>query len=547
MKGRGKMQWIFHKLDFRFNLKTTIVFILLFLTECLVGIVVYQTGGTTYVYPYFMFIPVIVGGFSFGFHMGIFFGVIGALILGPNMPLDVAANIPQSTQNWLIRMGFLCLIGGLVGILRGLMVDYYDRREKYLTVDPFTGLPNRNSFFNTIDERIKKLDSYALLFIEIKNQNDIITAFGFDFFADLVNSVASELKSILDLKCPVFSIRLDLLAFGCELDTQKIAEKIIDFFKKPILIREIPIFCDVAIGVSIYPRDGSSTVKLIQTALMAINQAKARHKQMVSLESKDKGQLPVIHLISQIDGAIKSGDMDFYYQPILSKSDMKPIAVEALVRWQHPKYGLITPFEYIDYLESTNLVNELTYWGLELNARRFLELQKDGFDILMGLNISPTNLQQQDFSANVEKILAKCGISRNHIVFEITERGLLTIYDDVIQNLKRLHELGLLLSIDDFGTGNTSIDSFSKFHIDSIKIDRTFVNDIAENQTNRNIVKSLVMLARSLNMRIVAEGIESKESGDDMIALGVDFLQGYYLCKPMNYQDTRKWLAENYK
>ena len=547
VKGSKQMQWIFHRFKFHFSFKTILVILLILAVEGLVGLIVYKTGGTIYVYSYFMFVPVIISGFLLGFPMVLPFAVVGGLILGPKMPLYVAENIPQLPQNWLIRMGFLCLVGGLVGMLRGTMVEYYTRWEKYLTIDPFTGLQNRNSFFETNDEKIKNVDSYALLLIEIKNQNDIITVFGFEYFADLVNHIAKELEHDLNLESPLFSIRLDLLAFSCKSRIDPCAEKVIEYFKKPILIREIPIFCDVVIGVSNFPEDGSSTVELVQTALVAINHAKARHKPMIRFSSNEKRKRPVIHLISQIDTAIKSGNLDFHYQPVFTSIDKRPIAIEALVRWQHPEYGLITPFEYIDYLESTNLVNELTYWGLELNAKRLAELRAECLDVSMGLNISPTNLQQEDFSLNVEKILTDCKVSGRQFIFEITERGLLTIYDEVIRNLRDLHELGLRLSIDDFGTGNTSIDSFSRFHVDSIKIDRTFITNIKENMVNRNIVMSLIMMARNLNMHTIAEGIESKESSDDMVALGVDYLQGFYLCKPMNYSDLKIWLIKNYK
>lgn len=541
------MQWIFNKSSFKLNQKSVVAFLLIVATEALVGYVVYQTGGTTLVYPYFMFIPVIVSGFIYGTKIGILVGFIGAMILGPFMPLDVAYKIQQSPRNWLIRMGFLCFMGGLVGVFREFMIDFYNKREEFLTVDPFIGLPNRNSFFRITDERIKHLESYSLMFIEIKNQNDIVAAFGFEFFSDLIKHLAGELRKVLNLTCPLFSIRLDLLAIGCDADIREYAKKTVDFFKKPIVVQEIPIFCDVVVGISTFPTDGRSSKELVQNALLAMGEAKTRRKPMMIMSSRGERPLPVIHLISQIDAAIKAGNMDFYYQPVLDCVDKKPIAVEALIRWHHPEYGMISPYEYIDYLESTNLVNELTYWALELNAQRILEIRSAGFPILMALNISPTNLLQEDFCFNVEQILKKHAVTGKHFVFEITERGLLTTYKEVIQNINDLRALGILLSIDDFGTGNTSIGSFSKIHMDSIKIDRMFIHDIDKNETNRNIVKSLIAMTKSIGMHTVAEGVETKESGDCSVLLGVDYLQGYYFCRPMNYRKLKSWLKKNYK
>ena len=545
------MQWIFRKFDlkndFKSDPKATIVFFLIILTEILVGIIVYQTGGTTFVYPYFMFFPVIVGAFVFGYQLGMFFGIVGALILGPYMPLYVLYRVPQTTQNWLIRMGFLCLIGGLVGLLRGVMVDYYARREQILTIEPFLGLPNRNRFFAMTDEELKKRDTYSVFLIEIKNQNDIVAAFGFEFFSDLIKYLASEMQKILDLSFPLYSIRLNLLGFGFGTDTSLYAKRIVEMFRKPIQVQDIPIFCDVVVGVSNYPTDGQTSMELVQNALLAMDEAKTRHKPVMVLSATEKKPIPAIQLISQIDGAIKTGEIDFHYQPILNAKTEKVESIEALVRWQHPDYGLISPYKYIDYLESTNLVNELTYWALELNAKRILELTELGYPIQMALNISPTNLLQEDFIPQIEQILEQYNAPCQLFTFEITERGLVTSYDEILRNLNKLHDLGILISIDDFGTGNTSIDIFSRIHVDSLKIDRMFIKDIIENHTNEKIVKSLIALSKSLDIKTIAEGVETQEVNQVLLALGVDYLQGYYFARPMSYKKLKNWLKQKSK
>ena len=544
------MQWIFRKFDLKENFKsdpkTIIAFLSIILAEILVGVVVYKTGGTTYVYPYFMFFPVIVGGFTFGYQLGIFFGIVGALILGPYMPLYTLYRVPQSTQNWLIRMGFLVTTGGLVGTLRSIMVDYYGRREQFLTIDPFIGLPNRNRFFNITDEEIKKWEKYSVFLIEIKNQNDIVAAFGFEFFSDLIKHVAKEMQSILSLSFPLYSIRLNLLGFGFGMDSSTYARQIVEMFKKPIYVQDIPIFCDVIVGVSNFPEDGGTSMELVQNALLAMDEAKVRHQPIMILSSAQKKPLPVIQLISQIDSAIKNGEMDFQYQPIISSRTGKTESIEALIRWHHPQYGLISPYKYIDYLESTNLVNELTYWSLELNAGRILELEKMDYPIKMAINISPTNLLQEDFVSQVEDILCKTNAPCRLFVFEITERGLVTSYAEILKNLNKLHDLGILLSIDDFGTGNTSIDIFSKIQVDSIKIDRMFVKDITQNFTNENIVKSLVALSKNLNIRTIAEGVEKVETYGELLDLQVDYFQGYYFSRPMDFDKLKDWLKHDF-
>ena len=168
------------------------------------------------------------------------------------------------------------------------------------------------------------------------------------------------------------------------------------------------------------------------------------------------------------------------------------------------------------------------------------------YPIKMAINISPTNLLQEDFVSQVEDILCKTNAPCRLFVFEITERGLVTSYAEILKNLNKLHDLGILLSIDDFGTGNTSIDIFSKIQVDSIKIDRMFVKDITQNFTNENIVKSLVALSKNLNIRTIAEGVEKVETYGELLDLQVDYFQGYYFSRPMDFDKLKDWLKHDF-
>lgn len=530
--------------NIKFNWKFFALFTSIVATQAAIGLIVYATGGTTYVYPYFMFFPVIIGGFIFGFKIGILFGLIGGLILGPFMPLYVAYNIPQAPQNWLIRVGFLCAAGGLVGVLKNFLVDHYKKREEYLTLEPFTGLPNRNSFFNMLNEELQKNNSYSVMLVEIKNQNDIVAAFGFDFFSQLIKFLDSEMRKVLGLDKPLFSIRLNLVGFGFYKNHDWYAQQLVEFFKKPLIVQGIPIFCDVALGIADYPSDAVTSMELVQKGLLALDEAKKKNKPFQILSPRDMRSLPVIQLVSQIDSAMQTGEMDFYYQPILNSKNQFPNSIEALVRWTHHEFGLISPSEYIDYLESTNLVNELTYWSIELNSQRILKLAETGVPLQMAINISPTNLMQGDFVSKVDEIFKNKGINPDLIIFEITERGLVTSYDEILRSLSQLHDLGVQISIDDFGAGNTSIDSFSKIEIDLLKIDQSFTKDIITDRTNRKIVQGLINMAKSIGIKTVAEGVETREIYENLVPLGVDYVQGYYFYRPMDYPEILDWITQ---
>jgi EAL domain-containing protein (putative c-di-GMP-specific phosphodiesterase class I)/GGDEF domain-containing protein len=518
------------------------IFLIVVLVQGFVGLIVYATGGTTFVYPYFMFFPVIVGGFIFGPYIGLLFGLIGGLILGPAMPLLVQNHVPQAPQNWLIRIGFLSTAGGLVGTLRNFLIENFRKREEYLTIDPFTKLPNRNSFISLLEDELREKSSYSVMLVEIKNQDDIVAAFGFDFFSQLIQFLDPELRRVLKLDKPIFSIRLNLIGFGLYKNHDWYARQLIEFFKKPLIIQEIPIFCDVALGISDYPSDAATPMELVQKGLLALDEAKKKNKPFQILSSREARLLPVIQLVSQIDEAIRKGELDFDYQPILSSKNLSPNSIEALVRWTHHEYGLISPSEYIDYLESTNLVNELTYWSIELNTQRIKELVKFGIPLQMAINISPTNLMQEDFVRRVDGIIKNSQVDPSLITFEITERGLVTSYDEALLSLSQLHDLGIKISIDDFGAGNTSIDSFSKTKIDTLKIDQTFTKNIIQDETNRKIVLGLINLAASVGIETIAEGVETLSIYEELKSLNVDYVQGYYFFKPMDLTKATAWL-----
>ena len=462
------------------------------------------------------------------------------------MPLYVEYKLPQPLQNWLIRIGFLCTAGGLVGMLRNFLDKYYRDREFYLTREPFTGLPNRNSFFNSLEVELKRKAIYSVMLVEIKNQDDIVAAFGFDFFSQLIRFVDVELRKALDLDQPLFSIRLNLVGFGLYRDQDWYAQQLVEFFKKPLIVQGIPIFCDVALGLAEYPSDAVTPMELVQKGLLALDEAKKKNKPFQFLSPRSTRILPVIQLVSQIDEAIHKGEMDFHYQPILNAATQSPNSIEALVRWTHHEYGLISPSEYVDYLESTNLVNELTYWSIELNTVRINQLAQIGIPLQMAINISPTNLMQEDFVERVKGILENAHVDPSLLVFEITERGLVTSYDEALRSLSKLYDLGIKISIDDFGSGNTSIESFSKTRIDSLKIDQVFTKNILKDVTNQRIVKGLIDLSISIGIETIAEGVETLEIYQSLLPLGVNYVQGYYFYRPMDYASTINWL-KSYK
>lgn len=537
------MKWIFRKYEFHF--KSFLVFIPILLSQILVGGVVYYTGGTKVVYPHFMYLPIIISAFIFEYRVGLLTALIGGFILGPFMPLDVEQGIMQQMNNWIIRTGFFCAVGALTGIIKRFMVDFYERREDFLTKDPFTGLNNRNTFLQSLEGDLEIRDSLFIAVLELRNQDEIITSFGFDFYKKVIQAVVGKIQGVVGADNQLYSLRFNLIGFYSCSNVSSWVNDIINNFKKPINIDKIPILCDVLIGIINFPEDGSSALELVQGSILAINEGKKNLNQITKFSKKGKKEFTKANLINQIDHALESGEIDFFYQPIINAKDVKPVAIEALIRWQHPKYGMILPNDYIPALEETFLMHEVTCWAIERNVQRISELKEFDLNIEITVNISPVDLQQNDFSMKIEK-LVRCLKSDplSNLTFEITERGLLSNSKQTLQNIISIKEMGVGISIDDFGTGNTTIATFSKIKIDSLKIDLDFVKDHLENDSNKKIIRSLVIMAKSLGIKTIAEGVETKEIYESIRSLGVDFLQGYYIAKPMSFTDIKNWLLK---
>jgi EAL domain-containing protein (putative c-di-GMP-specific phosphodiesterase class I)/GGDEF domain-containing protein len=539
-----KFAQLFRKKKFDFSVRSAIFSITMLFFQIFLGYLIYISGGTQSVLPQLMSITVTIAGLWYGVDAGVFFGITGGIILGPLIPLDTTQGIPQEELNWLIRMVFLISTGGIIGLFKSNIVDFFEERELLLKTDQFSSLPNRDAFTQYINESVEINEPFSVAMVEIRNQRKIVSVLGFQFFQDILNQVIAEIRRIAPT-CSLYAIQIDtLVVISCD-DIDIIAKQIASYFSQPLAIRGIPILCEIAIGIVYYPKNGTTATGLIETAFLTLDQVRASNR-LIGLAPDPKviGISP-LELVSKLDQALEDGQIDFEYQPIVDSRTGKTAFLEALIRWNHPKYGIISPLKFINFLESTNLINKLTYWSIQRNASRMMFFEGLGIDLRISINISPSNLQQENFVDEVESIIRNAGISADRFCFEITERGLITEYDQIIENLVRLKGLGIYLSLDDFGTGNTSLSSFSKILLHNIKLDRFFIQDLNFNDINVEILKGIKQIANNINIKVVAEGIETQSVLDVLNDIGVDYFQGYYIARPMNFSAIKTWLRAN--
>ena len=494
------------------------------------------------IYTQTMYLPIILAGLIFDYHIGILSGLLGGLLVILFSKDNICLSNPEHLYTEILRSSFFIIVGLIIGIYKDRLESARLPKVNQTPQSIFT-LPDWNIFTRELEKKIKSKESgnFRFILIEVSNQNELMASFGIDTVFKINDEIIEKIKR-KQRNSLLFLIRSN--SFGLILfDKHEDINALIDILEKPILMNGIPIYCEITFGETSYPKDGSSAEELLKNSFQAINRAKKHKKSYQSYYPKlFNAEIPI--LLGQFQNAIQSGEIDFHYQPITNRNG-EVSALEALVRWNHPAKGNIPPGDFIPDLEFTRLTNSLTYFSMDTNLTRTAKLLAEGFDLDISLNISITNLLQPDFSARIIEIINSHRFPADHVTLEITERGFLTDETECQKNLKSFCDHGIKISIDDFGVGFTSISNFSNMGINSIKIDRSFIQNLHKNASNQAIIEGLISIARSSKIIIIAEGIELQEELQKVLDLGADRLQGYLIAKPMSFNSTLRWLRNN--
>ena len=527
-----------------FASKKIFVHILVILLQVAIAIIAFSNPENRIAGTNLMVLPALIAGLMFNQWIGAFYGLLGAVLLGPAFSTESIFSIPWQSGNWLLSSVILTFTGGFSGYIKSRALRFSYRNASIMAVDPYAGIQDRNSFFQRINAGLRLGKQYSVALIEIKNKDKITSLLGYEVYDDLIKQLLKILQSKLPEDIPLYSLEIGILGVSSGTDIEEFAASIIDFFEHPVESLGIPVVCELIIGIATGPQDGKTAEELVKNALFALEESRKTIKPISYFSEIKQPDFFILPLICELNEALKNGQIHFQYQPIVDANTLVPDSLEALLRWQHPKYGPIPPQDFIYSLESTTFINKLTYWVVEENIDRLMELQSINHNLRLAVNISVANLQRETFSRQIEKILQSNNIPPNLLVFEITERGLLTDYEEILHNLEHLHEMGIQISIDDFGTGNTTIETISKVHIDLIKLDKVFFNHFSENKINQKIVSSIISLNQNLNIKSIAEGIEEAETAELLRKMGVDYIQGYLYAHPMDYGKVKNWLTE---
>lgn len=434
-----------------------------------------------------------------------------------------------------------------------------ERQQTEITIrllaftDPITELPNRIRFRELLQETIQQSQQnhvpVALLLLDLnhfKNVNDTLGHSSGDILLQLVGKRLRNALRVDDVVARLggdeFGILLPRL--GAIDDVKQVVKNIHDCLLPPFMIEKIPVVVETSIGVAIMPTHADNMETLLQHADIAMYCAKKNasdytvYDESLNLHSPAK-----LSLMAELRDAIQKNQLLLHFQPKLNLKSGRIVGSEALVRWQHPRLGLVMPDAFIAAAEQTGLIDPLTHWVLTEALKQCQSAKRDGFPLRVSVNLSARSLHHQGLPNFVAVALAETGAQPHQLMLEVTESAIVLDPARAEANLVKLSQMGIMLSIDDFGTGYTSLSSIKRLPVHEIKIDKSFVTNMLTDQKDAMIVRSVIDLGHNFGMTVVAEGVETKEVYDALVAIGCDQIQGYYISRPQSCEQLKIWFA----
>jgi diguanylate cyclase (GGDEF)-like protein/PAS domain S-box-containing protein len=426
--------------------------------------------------------------------------------------------------------------------------------------DILTRLPNRRSFYLRLEDKIvqshnqdddkrrAKGHKWALLFLDLDRFKDVNDTLGHDVGDEVLKLVAARIENFLRKSDYIFRLGGDEFTIILNdlidsTDVAKVADKIRKEISLPYSIKNHPIYITGSIGISIYPDDGSNVESLVKNADMAMYAAKeAKQGYRFFTEEMNKKALERMILENNLRNALQHNQFVLFYQPMVDNRN-QIVEVEALLRWRHPELGMINPAQFIPLAEETGMIIPIGKWVLHTACQQISLWHQKGYSDLCGaINLSTRQFKEPDLVDMIEQVLQLTGLPPECLKLELTESGIMENPEQAIAKMQNLRAKGIHFSIDDFGTGYSSLNYLKRFPIDTLKIDRSFVADCITDKDDQEIIKTIIAMARNLNMNTVAEGVETKEQLEFLIRHECQVMQGYYFGRPMPADEFEKCL-----
>jgi diguanylate cyclase (GGDEF)-like protein len=435
--------------------------------------------------------------------------------------------------------------------------DITDRKRMEETLrhqalhDALTGLPNRTLLRDRVHQATlaarRDRRPLALLVMDLDQFKEVNDTLGHEAGDILLQQMSARLQNAIRASDTVARLGGDefavLLPIVHRAGATRVALKLLEAIEPPIPLAEHGVEIRLSIGIALYPDHGEDAEALLRRADVAMYAAKHRGSGFQVYEpNQDQYSPQRLALRAELRAAIERDELTLHYQPKVDLATARIAGVEALIRWQHPRHGLVPPGQFIPWAEEVGLIHPISHWVLQAAIKQAGAWHAAGLDLPIAVNLSAADLHDDALSQTIGDLLESLNVPPADLVLEITESKIMTDPGRALGTLARLHTMGVPIALDDFGTGYSSLGYLKRLPVTQVKIDKSFVIDMATDQNDAAIVLATISLSHALGLTVVAEGVEETATWEALASLGCDQVQGYYVARPMAAADFLEWL-----
>ncbi len=517
---------------------------------------VYNTGGTAYVYPYLMLIPVAAAAALYGLIGGLLSALAAGLLMGPLMPLETLTGEMQPLSNWLIRLGLYLALGAFIGAIFGGIRTIRQRHEDDLRLDVRTGLANSSAMDDDLALALARLGrsrwghslqgeqvtAIQLSFVRFPDLSDILETLGPQAADDALSTVTAAIQRECGRHTSVYRFSVSEIVLLQRqrnvVDPKAVIDAILKATEQVFEVHSVPVQLTAEIGSYQVKAPDIDARTMIQRARLALNSTHEHHAPYSIYSADHEARMnSLIRVITGVRKGLDAGEFDLHFQPKINLADGRPAGSEALIRWVNQHGEMIPPGQFMPKVESTSLIQPVTRFVID-RACQHLQGHPERH---LSINFSSRNLLDESLVKSLPDWLREYNINTSQLEIEITEGALINQPDRARMIIQELRHQGFAISIDDFGTGYSSFDYLARLPVTGLKIDRAFVSRLSKGEANADILRSMIALGTALDLEITLEGVETRTEYDALVQMGGHQAQGFYFARPMPAEQYGAW------
>jgi EAL domain-containing protein (putative c-di-GMP-specific phosphodiesterase class I) len=501
------------------------------------------TGGIPSAYAHTMYIPIILTALYFGAIKAVIIGVLAGLLVGPLMMFIAYDNLTtEPLANSLYRMFFFVLIGAILGKLFTYLRQQFIRIEKINKFHQTTGLPNYLFFIDHF--KSKDMSDEVILTLQINNYEQLNLLLGNEGYYAALVSIHKEIYKFLQKKDVITQVddRYFWIQIGGDNFEIKVDNLLKNMMSKVITINDVPLYIDYSLGVSL-PNSTLDVLTRVKQSNIAAMYAKRKSLKIVVYNQEYEFDQLKFSRLAELPKAIQNEELFVVYQPIIDLQNQTIFGFEALLRWRYQGHVLY-PADFLLLAEETHIINQITHWVLKRVLKDYQTFQAIDESLNLAINISQKNLFDQHLIDSMLQAVDNANLPANKLTIEITETALMVDSKVAKEFLLAFRNKGVTTALDDFGMEYSSLSCLNDLPIDKLKIDLHFTKQIVKNERSEILMKTMVDMAHNLDIKVIAEGVETELVIEKLKNMKCDYVQGYYYAKPMTIEDAIQWYKD---